>query len=158
MKSPRCRIIMRQAHLPDLPRELFQTNGDWINVTANNVERLVPAHDLGFGGRSVFMVLFHDADGRKAGTNYLDRLGAVKPLWVPSTNPNFPNELTFNPDMPQFPTNSQWALARRMCVIDSNGNIQPTRIVESIQLRTYLHFDRSYDDDYLGANPAAAGQ
>ena len=141
-----------EAHLPDLPREMFQTNGGWINVQVNNVERLVPAHDRGFGGRSVFMVLFHDADGRKAGTNYLARLAAFRPLWVPATHSNFPNEMTFNPDLPQFPTNSQWALARRMCVIDTDGNIRPTRIVESIQLRTYLHFDRFFRDD-LDANP-----
>lgn len=127
------------AHLPDLPRGMFQTNGDWINVTANNVERLVPAHDRGFGGRSVFFVLFHDADGRKAGTNYLSRLRAVKPWLVP--NPPFANDPTFNPDLPQFPTNSQWALARRMCVIDTDGNIRPTHIVDSIQLRTYLGFE-----------------
>ncbi|HTQ49172.1 MAG TPA: hypothetical protein VMJ12_00580 [Candidatus Acidoferrales bacterium] len=141
-----------ESHLPDLPRGMFQTNGDWINVQANNVESLVPMHDRGFGGRSVFMVLFHDADGRKAGTNYLARLSTFRPLWVPATHSNFPNEITLNPDLPQFPTNSQWALARRMCVIDTNGNIQPTRIVESIQLRTYLHFDRFFPHD-LDANP-----
>jgi hypothetical protein len=127
-----------EEHLPDLPRGMFQTNGDWINVTANNVERLVPAHDRGFGGRSVFFVLFHDADGLKAGTNYLGRLRAFKPWLVP--NPPFANDPTFHPDLPQFPTNSQWALARRMCVIDTDGNIQPTHIVDSIQLRTYLGF------------------
>jgi len=145
-----------EAHLPDLPPGMFQTNGDWINVGANNVERLVPAHDRGFGGRSVFMVLFHDAAGRKAGTNYLAQVGASKPLLLPSTDPNTPNDKTFDPNWhwPQFPTNSQWALARRMCVIDTDGNIQPTHLVENIQLRTYRHFDRSYDDDFLGANPA----
>jgi hypothetical protein len=141
------------AHLPDLPQGMFQTNGDWINVQANNVERLVPMHDRGFGGRSVFMVLFHDADGRKAGTNYLARLDASKPLLVPSTNPNFPNDNTFKPNWPQFPTNSQWALARRMCLIDTDGNIQPTRIVESIQLRTYLNFNPIYGSANLDKNP-----
>ena len=142
------------AHLPDLPRGMFLTNGDWINVQANNVERLVPMHDRGFGGRSVFMVLFHDADGRKAGPNYLARLGASKPLLLPSTDPNSPNDRTIDPNWhwPQFPTNSQWALARRMCVIDTDGNIRPTLVVESIQLRTYLHFLRSYRDDFLGSN------
>jgi hypothetical protein len=124
-------------HLSDLPNGLFQTNGDWINVSVYNAERLVPMHDLGFGGRSVFMVLFHDADGRKAGMDYLKRISSIKPMWIPSTNPNFPNEVQLNVGFPQFPTNSQWALARRMCVIDTDGRIRPTHTVESIQLRTY---------------------
>ena len=127
---------------PDLPHGLFQTNGDWINVTVNNAGRLVPAHDRGFGGRSVFMILFHDADGRKAGTNYLKQISSVEPLWVPSINPDSSEHLMFNTNFAEFPTNSQWALARRMCVIDTDGKIQPTHIVESIQLRTYLGFGR----------------
>jgi hypothetical protein len=132
--------LAEKNNLADLPQGLFQTNGDWINVSVNNAERLVPMHDLGFGGRSVFMVLFHDADGRKAGTNYLKQISSIKPMWIPSTNPNFPNEMQLNAGFPQFPTNSQWALARRMCVIDTDGRIQPTHVVESIQLRTYLGF------------------
>ena len=141
------------AHLPDLPQGMFQTKGDWINVTANNVERIVPMHDRGFGGRSVFMVLFHDADGRKAGTNYLRQLCDYKPLLVPTTNSDNPNDVMLKWELPQFPTNSQWALARRMCVIDTDGNIRPTRIVESIQLRTYLNFNPSYGNAELDKGP-----
>lgn len=124
-------------NLTDLPRGLFNTNGDWINISIQNVLGLVPAHDLSFGGRSTFMVLFHDADGRKAGLNYLKQIDAVEPMYVPSGNTNYP--ITFN-RFPQFPTNSQWALARRMRVIDTDGKIRTTHIVESIQLRTYLGF------------------
>jgi hypothetical protein len=138
--------LAEKSNLADLPRGLFQTNGDWINVSVNTAEHLVPTHDRGFGGRSVFMVLFHDADGRMAGTNYLDEISFRKPLWVTSTNSNSRNNITVNPDFPQFPTNSQWALARRMCVIDTDGKIQPTHIVESIQLRTYLGFG---EPDYM---------
>jgi hypothetical protein len=138
--------LAEKNNLADLPQGLFQTNGDWINVRVNNAERLVPMHQMGFGGRSVFMVLFHDADGRKAGTNYLNQISSVTPLWVPSTNPDFSDRLMFNTNFAQFQTNSQWALARRMCVIDTDGKIQPTHIVESIQLRTYLGFGQS---DYV---------
>jgi hypothetical protein len=45
---------------------------------------------------------------------------------------------TLNPDLPQFPTNTEWALVRRMCVIDAEGQIQVTPLVESIQVRHYL--------------------
>ena len=93
-------------------------------------------HDGCFGGRSVFTVWFYYADGRNAATNYLDQISSVKPMWIPSTSSFPPNEMDINPNFPQFPTNSQWALVR-LCVIDTDGRIQPTRIVESIQLRTY---------------------
>ena len=139
-------VLAEQNHLSDLPIGLFQTTGDWISVSVNNAERLVPMHDLGFGGRSVFTVWFHDADGRKAATNYLDQISSVKPMWIPSTRAFPPNEMDISPNFPQFPTNSQWALARRMCVIDTEGRIQPTHIVESIQLRTYRSIG-SYDLD-----------
>jgi hypothetical protein len=48
-----------------------------------------------------------------------------------------------NPELPQFPKNTQWGLVRRMCVIDTDGRIQPTPVVESIQIRTYLKIPAS---------------
>ena len=139
-------------HLPDLPRGLFQTNGDWINVVVNGAELTVPAHVRGFGGRSVFAVLFHDADGRQAGMDYLKRLGAVRPMFVTVTNRDFQEELQLNPNLPQFPANSQWALARRMCVIDTEGRIRLTHVIESIQMRTYLNYNRFYGVARLDSN------
>jgi hypothetical protein len=50
--------------------------------------------------------------------------------------------LSLNPNLPQFPTNTEWALVRRMCVIDADGNIQPTSIMENIQMRRYYGFGR----------------
>jgi hypothetical protein len=135
-------LLAEKNHLSDLPLGLFYTNGSWISVTVNNTERLVPAHDIYFGGRSVFTVWFRDADGHKAGLDYLKQTSSIKPMFVPSTNPNFSDSVGLNPALPQFPTNSQWALARCMCVIDTEGRIQPTHIVESIQLRTYLRIGK----------------
>jgi hypothetical protein len=131
--------LAEKNNLADLPHGLFNTNGDWINIHIQNVLGLVPAHDLSFGGRSTFMVLFHDTGGRNAGLNYLKQICAVEPMYVPSSDTNSP--ITLN-RFPQFPTNSQWALARRMRVIDMNGKIRTTHIVESIQLRTYLGFGK----------------
>ena len=39
--------------------------------------------------------------------------------------------------MPQFPLGTEWALVRRLCVIDREGHIRPTSVIESIQLRRY---------------------
>jgi len=95
--------LAEKNNLTDLPRGLFDTNGDWINIRIPNAFGLVPAHDLTFGGRSVFMVLFHDADGRKAGLDYLKQLAAVNPMNLPSRDTN-PDEMMFN-RFPPFPAN-----------------------------------------------------
>jgi hypothetical protein len=50
-----------------------------------------------------------------------------------------------NPALPQFPAGTQWALRRRMSVIDSEGRIRPTSIVESIQVRRYVELPSATD-------------
>lgn len=109
-----------------------------------------PTHVSAFDGHSIFCVMLHLPDGRQAAISYLDKLRSFaqsERVWVYQTNrfswvsTNSPREvLELNPNLPQFPTNTQWALVRRMCVIDADGNIQTTPIVESIQARRYLAF------------------
>ncbi len=141
--------------LPDLPRGLFQTNGDWVNLAPdpNGFEEIAPIHDHSSGGRSAFLVMLHLPGGRQAAISYLDKLHLFEPKWIYATNmvspPNadspqgtFKLTLELNPKLPEFPTNTEWTIVRRMSVIDTDGNIQPTRIVESIQLRRYFTFTR----------------
>jgi hypothetical protein len=127
--------LAERGNLADLPHEMFNPHGDWINVWVPAALGLVPTHDFTFAGRSTFTVLFHDADGRAAGLDYLQRLHAIEPMFVGTNNTNNPVRLN---EFPQFPTNSQWALVRRLRVIDTEGKIHSTHLVESIQLRTYL--------------------
>ena len=130
--------------LPDLPPGLFQTNGDWVNLAPdpNGFEEIAPAHS---DGHSAFLVMLHLPEGRQATISYLNRLRTFEHFWMYHTNDNpfattnSPREiLTLNTNLPEFPTNTEWALVRRMLAIDVNGNIQPTPIIESIQLRRYL--------------------
>jgi hypothetical protein len=116
-------------NLSDLPHGLFQTNGDWISVGDKNENLTAPTHVSQFKGHSFFCVIVHLPDGRKAAIDYLNRLRTFKSIWVDG------NQL--NPNLPQFPTNTEWALVRRMCVIDTKGRLQPTPITESIQIRHY---------------------
>jgi hypothetical protein len=53
--------------------------------------------------------------------------------------------LELNPAIPQFPTNTEWALVRRMCVIDSDGRLQATPVVENIQVRRFLQTKRMFE-------------
>jgi hypothetical protein len=145
--------LAEKNNLPELPHGLFDKKSDWIEVGINGGEPAAAAHVRGFGGRSVFIVMFHDAAGRQAGLDYLDQLRAFKPIFIYPTNSDFPNQPDLNPVLPQFPTNSRWALVRRMCVIDTEGQIQATHVVESIQMRTYLNFDRFFGGTATATNP-----
>ncbi len=132
---------------PDLPAGLNQTNGDWLSVSDQNDSLTTPTHVASFGGRSTFQVLVRFPEGRQAAIAYLDQLRRFEHVWIYVTNnspfvtTNEPREtLSLNPNLPQFPTNTDWALVRRMCVIDADGNIRPTRVMESVQMRRYYTF------------------
>jgi len=134
---------------PDLPLGLSLTNGDWLSVSDQNDSLTTPAHVSSFDGHSTFQVLVHFADGRQAASAYLDKLRRFEHVWIYVTNnspfatTNEPREiLSLNPNLPQFPTNTEWALVRRMCVIDVDGKIQPTPVTENIQMRRYYAFTR----------------
>lgn len=143
-------------HLSDLPHDMFGTNSDWVSLGINGSELVAPAHVTAFKGHSVFVVMLHLPDGRQSAISYLDKLRSFEHALVYQTNSstaNGPREiLELNPDLPQFPTNTEWALVRRMCVIDADGNIQPTPIMESIQLRRYLEIKRGIPDSRILEN------
>ncbi|MGD0744130.1 MAG: hypothetical protein ABSA45_03150 [Verrucomicrobiota bacterium] len=145
---------------PDLPAGLNQTNGDWLSVSDQNDLLTTPAHVGSFRGHSTFQVLVRIPEGRQAAIAYLDQLRRFEHVWIYVTNnspfatTNEPHEvLSLNPDLPQFPANTEWALVRRMCVIDADGNIRPTPVMESVQMRCYYTFtDRLITNSGGGVN------
>jgi hypothetical protein len=145
---------------PDLPAGLNQTNGDWLSVSDQNDLLTTPTHVASFRGHSTFQVLVRFPEGRQAAIAYLNQLRRFEHVWIYVTNDspfattNEPREvLSLNPNLPQFPTNTEWALVRRMCVIDADGKIQPTAITESIQMRRYYTFtDRMITNRGGGVN------
>ena len=133
-----------EAHLSDslLPRGLFVADGAWLQVGRPD-GTIAPEHTSGFGGRSVFMVFVKFPDGREQAQRYLKTLGEFVPALVYSDAMPFvagkrkkPTLMT-NPKTPQFPLDTQWALVRRLCLIDDLGHLHPTRLIESIQTRSY---------------------
>jgi hypothetical protein len=134
---------------PDLPRGLFETNSDWVNLAPDLLgnEEIAPTHDHSFQGHSAFLVMLHLPAGRPAAKAYLEQLRTVEHYWIYVTNTspfatNSPREmLSLNTNLPEFPTNTEWAIVRRMLLIDSNGNLHPTPITESIQVRRYFGFE-----------------
>jgi hypothetical protein len=147
-------------NLPDLPHHLFDTNGDWVSLGISSYNSdIAPIHSQSFGSRSGFSIAVHVPENRQAAISYLENLRKFaqdNEAWVYHTNrnpsgfANAPKEiLALNPAIPQFPTNTEWALVRRMYLIDLDGNIQPSRLVESIQVRRYVQIKRAFGDPHV---------
>jgi hypothetical protein len=155
-----------KAHLADLPAGMSDTNGDWVCVgLAGSVysgQPVAPTHMMNFDGHSAFSVMLHMPGGRKAALDYLDKLRLFKQnerVWAYQSNhftwvsTNEPREvLSLSTNLPQFETNTEWALVRRMCLIAADGSIQPTPVTESIQLRRYLRTDKGIPDQRFATN------
>lgn len=140
--------------LPELPHHLFDNNGDWVNLGISTViSDIAPTHTHNFGSRSGFSVLVRVPENRDAALGYLNTLrnfAFENHTWTYRANQNAvgwangPKEiLDLNESIPQFPTNTEWALVRRMCLIDSEGNIRPSPLIESIQVRRYIQIARA---------------
>jgi hypothetical protein len=82
-------------------------------------------HTAFFGGRSTFAVFLRLPGGRARTVQYLSDLRQWKPKHA-------------DDEPPRVPPRTQFALARRMMLVDDSGAIAPTRLTESVQVRV-LH-------------------
>jgi hypothetical protein len=131
------RFDPRAPKQPFLPSDLFQKNGPWVLI--NPAGRLgTPAHFELASGRSVFSVFIHLPGGRQATLDYLNRVNAFsQPLVLQSGQSVESRHIVLNPDFPQFPEGTQLALLRQMMLIDRNGELVQSHLVESLQIRVY---------------------
>ena len=119
-----------------LPHGLFLPEGDWVNLSVGG--STAPNHVQNFGGRSTFHVLLRLPEGRAATLAYLERLNSFERPWIyVESPPGSGYQAMLSPALPQFPAATQWALVRRMRVIDTHGGVRPTPVIESIELRRY---------------------
>ncbi|HEV2294055.1 MAG TPA: hypothetical protein VGR35_09365 [Tepidisphaeraceae bacterium] len=126
---------------PFLPPDLFDHAGPWVIIgEADGAARL---HQQ-FFTRSVFHVALNLPGGREATLAYLKQLGSVPKLWVdnpdyrPDASPASRRDpLRYTPDLPQFPPGTHVALIRQSLLIDDQGRLVPSRLIESVQLRVY---------------------
>lgn len=112
-----------QADYPDvafLPAGLIGPDSEWICLGRDGGPiAMVHTEAFPFFGRSAFLVYIRVPGGREATLDFLRELNSESP---PTT----------------LPIDTEVALVRRMLLIDENGNLTLSPIVESVQIR---HFD-----------------
>jgi hypothetical protein len=132
-----------------LPPDLFRFDGAWVPVSVDDGGVVAPGHIFSVSGRSVFQVYLRLPQGRESTLTYLKRLSEFPKPWLRNRD-NLADFLP-NPHLPQFPVGTQLALVRQMLLIDQEGELTPTGIVESIQIRIHraipLEIPRGFDTD-----------
>lgn len=118
-----------------LPPELFQSDGPWVQLNTDAGGAVAPAHLTSVSGRSVFQVFISLPQGRGATLVYLKRLSEFPKPWI--RNRDNLDRVLPNSELPEFPVGTRLALMRQMVVIDQQGHLTPTGIVESIQIRVH---------------------
>lgn len=141
-----------------LPPDLFDPQGPWVQIGEAGVV-IAPMHVGAASARSAFMVFIRCPGGREATLGYLNALNLYRapfrlvadPIgtaYEPSgSRPVRMNVVLFNPQTPEFPAGTIFALVRQMAVV--NDKLQPmmTRITQSIQFRVYKTNDWDWSRD-----------
>lgn len=115
---------------PHLPPKLLEKKGPWRCVGPRRGGLAARSHGRVLGGRSAFTIRLRVPGEDGATDAYLRQLAAV-----PTAIRIEGGRLRIRDDLPQLPVGSQVALVRQMLVIDTDGEIVPTPVVESVQLR-----------------------
>src|SRR5208337_454522 len=133
-----------------LPLDLFDPGGPWVCLGAPEHDLAAPLHDSSFTARSIFLVFARLPAGRSATLAYFKQLAEMKiPLFVRTQEPGWPQPMeAWNPQIPQFPVGTEFALVRRMALPDRDGHLRLTRVTESVQIRHYT--------DIPNVNPMAS--
>lgn len=137
-----------------LPVDLFKKDGPWVCIETGD-GLAAPIHTREFGGRSVFLIFMKLPKGRAETLAYLKKLNSFPESWIYDRariekTDGFammlgvmPHRFDLerppwvNPDMPQFPSGTQFALVRQAVLIGSDDKLYPSHLTESVQLRVY---------------------
>src|SRR5215471_9002412 len=109
-----------------LPADLWDPKGPWVLLGTSAGGHLAGDHVFFFGGRSTFVIFLRLPEGREQTLKYLEQLSDWQRKGAKGDIPR---------DIPQFPANTQVALARRTVLLNDRGEIQPTPLTEQVQLR-----------------------
>lgn len=111
-----------------LPPDLLQPASEWVCLGREGGPiAMTHTEEFPFFGRSVFLIFIRLPEGRRATLSLLPALNTEEPP-------------------PILPSDTQVALVRLALLIDDKGEITPSPIVESVQLRhiDYDHIRRGF--------------
>ncbi len=129
-----------------LPKDLLADDGAWLALEPRHDRPLAaPIHFQIFSDRSAFDLHFRHPGGRAAGEKYLDELAAFPNPFldekpndaVQQHRANYTKGGWLNPQTPQFPPGTMWALVRRAILVDTQGDLIVSPLVESVEVRVY---------------------
>jgi hypothetical protein len=84
----------------------------------------------------VFLVFARLPGGRTATLAYFKKLAEMPPLFVCMQEPGWQQPMdVWNPQVPQFPVGTEFALVRKMVLPDREGRLRLTPVTESVQIR-----------------------
>ncbi len=127
-----------------LPPDLFGPHGPWVEIEGLGDPQPVAVQHFGqFSGRSRFRIFVRLPAGRKATFDYLETVWNFPKPTIPSPHYAPGQDVAPNPDLPQFPAGTQFALVRQMVLFDNQGRLVSTPITESLQIRVYRTLARS---------------
>lgn len=122
---------------PFLPPDLFDEASSWVCLRNPYGDPIAPRHHEHFTGRSALLVFMRLPEGRRATLDYLKRLQDYRSASVAQRSDGL--------DPPQFPAGTAFALVRRAMLIDNQGELVPSPLTETMQIRVY----RSMSDQYV---------
>ncbi|HVC98873.1 MAG TPA: hypothetical protein VND64_34730 [Pirellulales bacterium] len=134
-----------------LPPSLLSGSDEWQELDffqarrSEDVERrYVFLHMRAFQGRSYFRVFCRFPKGRPEFDNYLRELDAKGIDWRASAQHG---SIMLNPDAPELPAGTEVALVQFLIALDTNLQLVPTLLVESVRLLIFKGADGSADPD-----------
>lgn len=141
-----------QEDRPFLPDSFF-AGTDWVDLDGTNYNSLAPVHVGNVKSRSGFHVLISLPAGRSEMLAYLKRLHDFQPHWIYDWDKMALVSEPFvmrsqppwaNPELPQVPLLTKFALIRRALLIDNKGEVKSSPLTESIQLRVIRSIEPSH--------------
>jgi len=121
-----------------LPSDLFDAHGPWVHFQTEGGKpypfgkptALTHVHFV--GGRSAFFAFMNLPGGRQSTLDFMQKVNASPKSEVSLASRT--SGSTSNPGLPP-PSGTKLALVRQMMLIDDRGEMRPTRLIESVQIR-----------------------
>lgn len=142
---------------PFYPVGLFDEDGEWICLARERHPITGKAHVEDKLWRSVFHVFIKLPGGRVETLQYIEELRDFRDSWTTAepekrmqyqTLPHggiHDNDIFVNPETPQFPVGTKFALVEQALLIDDNGEILASPLFLEVQMRHYFQVAAKMD-------------